>query len=102
MAALPRELNPSGALTSGDNTSTALLPTPGDGLGKINPLAGMGLSDAQYAGVLAGMVSGDAFAMDSGTGGLVIVNTNGGDKRGRGGDGEDERDVKRGRFEEVA
>jgi hypothetical protein len=32
----------------------------------------------------------------------VIVNTSGGDKRGRGVEGEDEREVKRGRFEEVA
>jgi osomolarity two-component system response regulator SKN7 len=93
MTTIPRELNPGGPV--GD-PSTALMPMPAlgpDALGKINPLAGMGMTDATYAGMLAGMVSGDAFAAD---GSLLMA----GDKRAH--DGDDGREPKRSRFEEVA
>jgi osomolarity two-component system, response regulator SKN7 len=96
MVSIPRELNPIGP--SGD-ASTALLPAPAmgaDAMGKINPLAGMGLSDAAYAGVLANMVAGDAFG--TGPDGNIIL-TSSGDKRAR--EGDDGREVKRSRFEEV-
>jgi osomolarity two-component system response regulator SKN7 len=120
MAALPRELNPLGPSGSGASgmpgmdslalSSTALLPAPAmgaDALGKINPLAGMGLSDAEYAGMLAGMVAGEAFGMqDNSThalgvaaGTILLMSGGGGDKRAR--EGEDGREAKRSRFEEV-
>ncbi|KDQ61269.1 hypothetical protein JAAARDRAFT_55946 [Jaapia argillacea MUCL 33604] len=62
--------------------------------GKINPLAGMGLSDEQYAMILQSMVNGETFA------GLPSFTGGGGEKRGLD-DSSDGRDGKRGRFEVV-
>ncbi|TRM61360.1 HSF-type DNA-binding-domain-containing protein [Schizophyllum amplum] len=61
--------------------------------GKINPLAGMGLTDEQYNAMLQNIVNGDAFAGD----GLL----SGGDKRGREEDGDGGPDGKRARFEVI-
>ena len=40
-------------------SANPLPPQNGDDDGKINPLAGMGLTDEQYAMILQGLVSGD-------------------------------------------
>lgn len=41
--------------------SAANPPAPDDEGGKINPLAGMGLSDEEYAQILQGIVNGETF-----------------------------------------
>ena len=65
---------------------------------KINPLAGMGLSDDEYAQILQGIVNGENFqglnanfSLVSGSSGL--------EKRGL--EDAEERNGKRSRFEEV-
>ena len=69
---------------------------------RINPLAGMGLTDEQYTLILQNMVNGESFSgvplpADITEGGGPSVN---GVKRGLE-DDEDGRDGKRGRFEVV-
>lgn len=88
--------------------------------GKINPLAGMGLSDADYHAILRGMIDGDALAGLAPNFALVAASASarravkrerGGG--GMGGDGEEDEDEdmeergrggregKRSRFEEI-
>ena len=67
--------------------------TLGDDEGKINPLAGMGLTDEQYNAMLQNIVNGDALAGDGGFGS--------GDKRGREEDNDGGPDGKRPRFEVI-
>ncbi|KAF9481937.1 hypothetical protein BDN70DRAFT_802521 [Pholiota conissans] len=68
-----------------------------DGM-SMNPLAGMGLTDEQYSTILQNIVNGEGFSgmMDSGIGGME-----GGEKRGRMDDMDDDRGGKRSRFEVV-
>lgn len=63
--------------------------------GKINPLAGMGLSDEQYTMILQNIVNGESFM---GIGGSLDLNVVDGNKRPLD-DATDGRDGKRGRFE---
>lgn len=73
----------------------------GDDDGRINPLAGMGLSDEQYTLILQGIVNGENF-MGVGVGvgiGMDGVGMESG-KRGLD-DANDGRDGKRGRFEVI-
>ena len=79
------------------------LPLGGDD-GKINPLAGMGLTDEQYALILHNMVAGEGF-MGMGAMGMGIplgmgVALDGG-KRGLDDPEDTGRDGKRGRFEVI-
>lgn len=91
---------PSAATVVGPSTANGF--SLGDDDGKINPLAGMGLTDEQYTMILQNMVNGESFmgipgmgmgmtmmgmAMDSGKRGLE--------------DPEDGRDGKKGRFEVI-
>ncbi|KAJ6500673.1 HSF-type DNA-binding-domain-containing protein [Mycena sanguinolenta] len=80
---------PSGPSSPGNMLMNYGLGSPDPGDGRINVLAGMGLSDEQYNVMLAGIVSGDAF--------------NFGEKRPRDLDevDPDGRDGKRSRFEVV-
>ncbi|KIK52709.1 hypothetical protein GYMLUDRAFT_49772, partial [Collybiopsis luxurians FD-317 M1] len=117
--------NPSGSLAltaksasdmsgSTSSSSYAFSPLPmmtgdDDDFGRLNPLAGMGLTDEQYNAILAGIVNGETFAgsMDMGLYG------GGGDASGGGGtmgmdtrkreldEQEDGRDGKRSRFEVI-
>ncbi|KAH8117110.1 HSF-type DNA-binding-domain-containing protein [Phellopilus nigrolimitatus] len=68
-------------------------PPPDDDGGKINPLAGMGLSDEEYAAILQGIVNGETFQGLSPNFNLV-------EKRSLD-DAADGRDGKRGRFEVI-
>jgi osomolarity two-component system response regulator SKN7 len=72
--------------------------------GRINPLAGLGLTDDQYAMILQSMVNGESFpGMPRMTIGVVGDSVSGpsvGEKRGLE-DGDDPTDVKRSRFELV-
>ncbi|THV04610.1 hypothetical protein K435DRAFT_826829 [Dendrothele bispora CBS 962.96] len=81
-------------------------------VGRINPLAGMGLTDEQYSMILAGIVNGETFAgsmsMGMGFGGggdQRGYDTSGGigigGKRGLDDSEDDERDSKRSRFEVI-
>ncbi|KAH7908514.1 HSF-type DNA-binding-domain-containing protein [Hygrophoropsis aurantiaca] len=110
--------------SSSANESLSAIPNPDPNLptdlgifeddGRINPLAGMGLSDERYAAILRDLVAGESFA---GIGvpegfslGMMGVSMNGmgmsaedgvnvgGEKRGLEDEGE-LREVKRGRFE---
>lgn len=73
--------------------------TLGDYEGKINPLAGMGLSDEQYTMILQNMVAGETFI---GLGGLSLDVVAGLDNAKRAlDDSSDGRDGKRGRFEVI-
>jgi len=69
-------------------------PGAADEDGRINPLAGMGLTDEQYAMILQGLVNGESFPGVVGVGNGV-----GGEKRAL--DEPGERDGKRSRFETV-
>lgn len=105
MAAIPRALTPAldaGTLLAAASGSGGLLPLGADGdVGKINPLAGMGLSDEQYAIILHNMLAAEPFAgvpLGDGSG----MSLGGGmEKRGLE-DPSDGPEAKRGRFEEVA
>ncbi|KAF5364924.1 hypothetical protein D9758_008187 [Tetrapyrgos nigripes] len=110
-------------ITNGNNnnddgsSSSALTPfgqslalRPNDDLddnnGRINPLAGMGLTDEQYNMILAGIVNGDTFAgsmsMGMGFGGDQSFDGSGSSgKRGLDDGGEEGRDPKRSRFEVI-
>ncbi|KAA1479491.1 hypothetical protein DENSPDRAFT_862045 [Dentipellis sp. KUC8613] len=79
------------ALSGAVQPSGPLMAPPDDD-GRINPLAGMGLSDEQYAMILQGLVSG----ADTGMG--MMSMSMGSGKRGLEEEG-DGRDGKRGRFE---
>ena len=71
----------------------------GEDDGKINPLAGMGLTDDQYTMILQNLVNGESFmgvgALDGALDGMGA-----GAKRGLD-DGGDGREAKRSRFEVV-
>ena len=76
----------------------------GDDDGKINPLAGMGLTDEQYTMILHNMVAGESF-MGMGTMGMGLplgmgVALDAG-KRGLDDPEDTGRDGKRGRFEVI-
>lgn len=66
---------------------------PQDEEGKINPLAGMGLSDETYAAILQNIVNGESFPGLNGS--LVGLEKRGLDDNGDG------REGKRGRFEVI-
>ncbi|KAI5122201.1 hypothetical protein M0805_002690 [Coniferiporia weirii] len=68
-------------------------PAPDDDGGKINPLAGMGLSDEEYATILQGIVNGESFQGLNPNFNLI-------EKRVLE-DASDGRDGKRGRFEVI-
>lgn len=85
-----------------------------DGVGKINPLAGMGLSDEAYANILQGIVNGENFQglnpnfnlIGMGATGVSVgmsgVQLGGAmEKRRMEMEMEEERDGKRGRFEVI-
>ena len=78
-------------------TSTLMPLSLGEDDGKINPLAGMGLSDEQYSLILQGIVSGENFM------GVVGGGMDGGLMSGKRGldDSSDGRDGKRTRFEVI-
>ncbi|EMD38030.1 response regulator receiver [Gelatoporia subvermispora B] len=65
----------------------------GDDEGKINPLAGMGLTDEQYALILQNLVNGENFA------GVAALDGSSGLEKRPLEDAGDARDTKRGRFE---
>ncbi|THH16179.1 hypothetical protein EUX98_g9346, partial [Antrodiella citrinella] len=78
----------------------------GDDDGRINPLAGMGLSDEQYSMILHGIVNGENFmgvgvGVGVGMDGVGMVGVGVGMEGGKRGldDASDGRDGKRGRFE---
>jgi len=88
----------------------------GEDDGRINPLAGMGLSDEHYNMILQNLVNGErlmGMGMDGMVGGGVVGNTAGGGGGGgsgsgmkrtiddAGGGGGDERGGKRSRFEVI-
>ncbi|KJA17940.1 hypothetical protein HYPSUDRAFT_45783 [Hypholoma sublateritium FD-334 SS-4] len=87
--------------TAGDADDLAL------GLARVNPLAGMGLSDEQYGAILQNIVNGDGFAgMMEGLDGVGLGAGLGGGGGGGGEkraleDGGDERGAKRSRFEVI-
>ena len=73
---------------------TAANPPPSDEEGgKINPLAGMGLSDEEYAQILQGIVNGETFQGLNPNFNLIEKRTLD--------DSTDGRDGKRGRFEVI-
>ncbi|KAE9405131.1 hypothetical protein BT96DRAFT_358309 [Gymnopus androsaceus JB14] len=94
------------ALTSDMSSSastysfSALPMADDDDMGRLNPLAGMGLSDEQYNMILNGIVNGETFAgsMDMG---VQDAGSSAGMKRRLDERDDDERDGKRSRFELV-
>lgn len=100
-----------GSTALGTSSSASSIPEMDLDGGKINPLAGMGLSDADYHAILRGMIDSDALAGVPPNFALVATNA----KRARGGGGggfddvddddmemvEDGREGKRSRFEVV-
>lgn len=94
------------ALTSDMSSSastysfSALPMADDDDMGRLNPLAGMGLSDEQYNMILNGIVNGETFAgsMDMG---VQDAGSSAGMKRRLDERDDDERDGKRSRFEVI-
>ncbi|KAH8998368.1 HSF-type DNA-binding-domain-containing protein [Lactarius hatsudake] len=104
MGKFPRMMGTADASIEEDpETSMAVQPSmnpPVEDAGRIDPLAGMGLTQQQYQLILHGLVNGDS-SLSAAVGGTVVgagVSMGGGEKRSLA-DAEDERDGKRGRFE---
>lgn len=72
----------------------------GEDDGKINPLAGMGLTDEQYTLILQNLVNGESFTGIGSLEGSMDVGVGGSGKRSLDDTG-DGRDPKRSRFEVV-
>ncbi|KAJ3716686.1 hypothetical protein C8R42DRAFT_203155 [Lentinula raphanica] len=77
-----------------------------DDMGRINPLAGMGLSDDQYNAILTGIVNGETFSGSIDMGGYGNETSLGGglrtdNQKRRMDDQEDGREGKRSRFEVI-
>lgn len=99
-------LNSQAALLMNSSNSNSLVPmSPGGGSpmgyddGRINPLAGMGLTDEQYNMILQNIVNGETF-----TGINMSMDGSGpstGDKRSLDEEDDDGRDGKRSRFEVI-
>ncbi|KAH9173565.1 HSF-type DNA-binding-domain-containing protein [Lactarius sanguifluus] len=103
MGKFPRMMGTADASIEEDpETSMAVQPSmnpPVEDAGRIDPLAGMGLTQQQYQLILHGLVNGDS-SLSAAVGGTVVGAgvSMGGEKRSLA-DAEDERDGKRGRFE---
>ncbi|KAI9446058.1 HSF-type DNA-binding-domain-containing protein [Lactarius indigo] len=103
MGKFPRMM---GAADSGieedPETSMAVQPSmnpPVEDAGRIDPLAGMGLTQQQYQLILHGLVNGDS-SLSAAVGGTVVgAGVSMGSEKRSLADAEDERDGKRGRFE---
>ncbi|KAF9078319.1 hypothetical protein BDP27DRAFT_1206831 [Rhodocollybia butyracea] len=95
------------ARQSYNNSSTSNdLSTDDDDMGRLNPLAGMGLTDEQYSTILSGIVNGETFAgsMDMGGYGNDTASFGGMGldvQKRRLDDEDDGRDTKRSRFEVI-
>ena len=76
------------ATVSGPSSLVPMSASSGDEEGRINPLAGMGLSDEQYAMILQNLVNGESFPGVAGEKRVLD-------------DPSDSRDSKRSRFEVV-
>lgn len=74
-----------------------------DDMNRLNPLAGMGLSDDQYNAILNGIVNGESFSgsMDMGGYGNDSSLTRVDSQKRRLDDQDDGRDGKRSRFEVI-
>jgi osomolarity two-component system, response regulator SKN7 len=83
------------ALVVGASAPLTLVPST-EGEGKINPLAGMGLSDDQYAALLQNLVDTESFSHVEGGNARFMI----GEKRGLD-DVSDSREPKRSRFETI-
>ena len=82
-------------------TSMAVQPSmnqPVEDAGRIDPLAGMGLTQQQYQLILQGLVNGDS-SLASEVNLTVGAGVSMGSEKRSLADAEDERDGKRGRFE---
>ena len=106
MGKFPRSIGaPDTTIEEDPETSMAVQPSVNppvavEDAGRIDPLAGMGLTQQQYQLILHGLVNGDSSLSSAvnGTVGTGGVSMGGGEKRSLA-DAEDERDGKRGRFE---
>lgn len=83
------------ALMVGASSHSQITEADRDDEGKINPLAGMGLSDEQYALILQNLVNSESFPGVEGGAVSSLI-----EKRGLD-DASDGRDGKRGRFEVI-
>jgi osomolarity two-component system response regulator SKN7 len=87
------------AANGGDRQGT---PGGSDDEGKINPLAGMGLTDEQYSMILQNLVNGEPFMGISGLNPADLTGASSSSSKRPLDDGQDqERSGKRGRFEIV-
>ncbi|KAF8582339.1 hypothetical protein K439DRAFT_1618399 [Ramaria rubella] len=94
--------NPSTVASSSTNTQSPLpLPPMSEDDARINPLAGLGLSDEQYAQILQTIVHGDTFSGIDDTVGGAGVGAGGLGKRALDDPDQDPRDEKRSRFQVV-
>jgi len=100
MGKFPRAVGPADASIEEDlETSMAVQPSVNSTVedsGRIDPLAGIGLTQQQYQLILQGLVNGDS-SLSAAVNGAGPVSM-GAEKRSLE-DAEDERDGKRGRFE---
>jgi len=103
MGKFPRSIGaPDTSIEEDPETSMAVQPSMNaliEDSGRIDPLAGMGITQQQYQAILQGLVHGDSSLSAAVNGGGPGAGFSiGGEKRSLD-DAEDERDGKRGRFE---
>lgn len=92
--------NASGQLVPMGSVMMQGVPVAADDDGRINPLAGMGLTDEQYATILQNLVNGESFSSITRGLGDGVASASAGEKRGLD-DATDGREGKRSRFELV-
>ena len=102
MGKFPRSIGaPDTGIEEDPETSMAVQPSmnpPAEDVGRIDPLAGMGLTQQQYQMILSGLVNGDS-SLSLAVNGPVGTGVSMGSEKRSLADAEDERDGKRGRFE---
>ncbi len=102
MGKFPRSIGaPDTSIEEDPETSMSVQPSmnpPVEDAGRIDPLAGMGLTQQQYQLILHGLVNGDS-SLTSAVSATVGTGVSMGSEKRSLADAEDERDGKRGRFE---
>lgn len=105
MGKFPRAIGaPDASIEEDPETSMAVQPSmnppiPIEDSGRLDPLAGIGLTQQQYQTILQGLVHGDSSLSAAVNGAVPVAGLSIGSEKRPLDETEDERDGKRGRFE---